>query len=79
MDEYDYLYSHFESSEKVSVSSFSTIKIIGKGTYGEVVLVKKRDNGKIFAMKIVKKKVVEFRSQKDNIRSERNILVSCLF
>lgn len=75
MDEYDYLYSHFESSEKVNLSHFTTMKVLGKGTFAKVVLVRRRSTGKFYAMKIVKKKLVEFKCQKENIKSERKILV----
>jgi serum/glucocorticoid-regulated kinase 2 len=31
------------------------ISVIGKGSYGKVILVRKRDNGKLYAMKVLKK------------------------
>ena len=50
------------SSLKVSVDDFEYIMNLGRGAFGEVVLVKKRDSqqdddkGKYFAMKIMKKR-----------------------
>ena len=41
---------------KVSKDSFSSIKVIGTGSYGTVMLVKKKDTGKLYAMKVLKKK-----------------------
>ena len=32
------------------------IKVIGTGAYGKVLLVKKRNNGQLYAMKVLKKK-----------------------
>ncbi len=61
--------------EKVSLESFNTISVIGKGSYAKVCLVKKRDTGKIYAMKIVKKDQICKRRQQNNIMTERNILI----
>lgn len=40
---------------KLGIEDFNTVKIIGKGAFGEVRLVQKKDTGKIFAMKSLKK------------------------
>ena len=39
----------------VGVRDFQTIKVIGKGSYGKVLLVKKKDTQKMYALKILKK------------------------
>lgn len=39
----------------VRMDDFSAIKVIGKGSYGKVILVKKNDTGQLFAMKRLKK------------------------
>ena len=44
------------TNKKLTVNDFSAIKVIGKGSYGKVLLVAKNDDGKIYAMKILKKK-----------------------
>lgn len=31
------------------------ISVIGKGSYGKVMLVKKRDSGQLYALKVLKK------------------------
>lgn len=41
---------------KIGPESFTTLKLIGKGSYAKVTLVKKIDDGKVYAMKILKKK-----------------------
>ncbi len=41
---------------KVTKEDFSLIQVIGTGAYGKVLLVKKKSNGKCYAMKILKKK-----------------------
>jgi serum/glucocorticoid-regulated kinase 2 len=35
---------------------FLLIQVIGTGSYGKVLLVKKKTNGKLYAMKVLKKK-----------------------
>lgn len=44
-----------KTEQSVSLDSFSTISVIGKGSYAKVILVKKKDSGEFFAMKVVKK------------------------
>lgn len=39
----------------VTVDSFLTLSVIGKGTYAKVLLVKKKDTGQYYAMKVLKK------------------------
>jgi len=55
---------------------FTTVSVIGKGSYAKVALVKKRDSGELFAMKILKKEKVEARKQEKNVKTERDILLT---
>ena len=51
------------------------LSVIGKGSYAKVVLVKKKDeNSKVYAMKILKKKYIEKKKQENHVMIERNIL-----
>lgn len=40
---------------RMSVSDFQPLKVIGKGAFGEIRLVQKIDNGRIYAMKSMNK------------------------
>ena len=40
---------------RLGVEDFITVKVIGKGAFGEVRLVQKADTGKIYAMKTLRK------------------------
>ncbi len=38
---------------KVTIEDFELIRVIGKGSFGKVTLVKKKDNSKMYAMKVL--------------------------
>ncbi|KAJ2783076.1 Serine/threonine-protein kinase [Coemansia javaensis] len=59
---------------KLSVGDFQTVKVIGRGAFGEVRLVQKRDTGKIFAMKILRKSEMIKKDQLAHVRAERDVL-----
>ena len=61
-------------NKKLTVNDFTTLKVIGKGSYGKVLLVKKNDDNKIYAMKILKKKAMIKRNQVNHIKTERKIM-----
>ena len=44
--------------QKISKDDFKIIKVIGRGTFGKVFMVKKKDSDKIYAMKVLKKEQV---------------------
>ncbi|KAF2072955.1 hypothetical protein CYY_005721 [Polysphondylium violaceum] len=54
--------------------SFESIKIIGRGAFGEVRLVKMKKNNKYFAMKKLDKSKMIEKQQTIHVRSERDIL-----
>ena len=60
--------------KKLTVNDFTTLKVIGKGSYGTVLLVQKNDDQKIYAMKILKKKAMIKRNQVNHIKTERKIM-----
>ena len=62
-------------SNRVDSDSFVTVSVIGKGSYAKVILVKKKDTHQYFAMKILKKSMVELRKQELHVKNERDILV----
>jgi protein-serine/threonine kinase len=48
---------------KISLNNFKTVKLIGKGAFGEVRLVQKTDGGNIYAMKTLQKDEMVKRDQ----------------
>ncbi|KAF8351434.1 kinase-like domain-containing protein [Amanita rubescens] len=59
---------------KLGLGDFRTVKVIGKGAFGEVRLVQKKDTGKIYAMKTLKKEEMMKKDQLAHVRAERDVL-----
>jgi protein-serine/threonine kinase len=57
-----------------SPDNFTTIKIIGKGAFGEVKLVQRKSNGMIYALKCLVKSEMFKKDQLAHVRAERDIL-----
>ena len=51
------------------------LSVIGKGSYGKVLLVKKNDTGELYALKVLKKQEILRRNQVEHTMTERRILV----
>ncbi|XP_076971920.1 serine/threonine-protein kinase MRCK gamma isoform X2 [Tamandua tetradactyla] len=54
---------------------FEILKVIGRGAFGEVAVVRQRDSGQIFAMKMLHKWEMLKRAETACFREERDILV----
>ncbi|KAK0239165.1 AGC/NDR protein kinase [Armillaria nabsnona] len=73
-------YSKMESQHlrlrrtKIKLADFRTVKVIGKGAFGEVRLVQKVDTGKVYAMKSLQKAEMLKRDQLAHVRAERDVL-----
>lgn len=59
---------------KETPQNFQTIKIIGKGAFGEVKLVQRKTDGKIYALKSLIKTEMFKKDQLAHVRAERDIL-----
>jgi serine/threonine protein kinase len=55
-------------------SDFKMISVIGKGSFGKVVLVSKKDTGHLYAMKILSKEHCVRRRQVRHTKTERDVL-----
>lgn len=62
------------TNNKMSIDDFVIMKVVGKGSYGKVLLVKRNDDQKIYAMKVLKKKHMIKKNQVEHIKTERKIL-----
>ncbi|KAE8452378.1 Cobalt uptake protein cot1 [Mollisiaceae sp. DMI_Dod_QoI] len=59
---------------KDSPDNYQTLKIIGKGAFGEVKLVQKKQDAKVYAMKSLIKSEMFKKDQLAHVRAERDIL-----
>ncbi|KAM3559761.1 hypothetical protein ARSEF4850_003988 [Beauveria asiatica] len=72
-----YVEALYQRTEKkhYGPSDFEILKLIGKGTFGQVYQVRKRDTQRIYAMKVLQKKVIVQKKEVAHTVGERNILV----
>ncbi|KAM5473496.1 Serine/threonine-protein kinase [Microsporum audouinii] len=72
-----YLQMSFQKTDKkhFGPNDFQILKLIGKGTFGQVYQVRKKDTQRIYAMKVLSKKVIIQKKEIAHTLGERNILV----
>ncbi|KNC46138.1 AGC protein kinase [Thecamonas trahens ATCC 50062] len=59
---------------KVSMDDFDLIKVLGKGTFGKVFLVRKKGSETVYAMKSISKGLIIKQKQVANTIAERHVL-----
>ncbi|XP_065161808.1 ribosomal protein S6 kinase alpha-5-like isoform X1 [Atheta coriaria] len=71
-------YVNLSGAERVDMSQFDLLKVLGTGAYGKVFLVRKRggsDNGRLYAMKVLKKAtIVQKKKTTEHTKTERQVL-----
>jgi len=65
-----------DNTETVKLEDFELLKVLGRGSFGKVMQVRKKSNNQIYAMKILKKKAIVARNQVEHTKAERQILQS---
>ncbi|KAI1631462.1 kinase-like protein [Biscogniauxia mediterranea] len=72
-----YVEAVYQKTEKkhYGPDDFQILRLIGKGTFGQVYQVRKKDTGRIYAMKVLSKKVIVQKKEVAHTVGERNILV----
>ena len=60
---------------KLSYSDFEHLKLLGRGSFGEVLLVRLKANKKLYAMKILDKNMLKQRKQQIHTKTERDLMV----
>ena len=66
-----------QPGQKISVDDFEYIKVVGRGSFGKVYLVKKKDTQMVYAMKILKKGQLIKMNLLTKTMAERKILEEC--
>lgn len=60
----------------MTVEDFELLKVLGKGTFGKVMMVKEKKTGKIFAMKLLRKDVILEKGEVEHTLTENRVLQS---
>ena len=64
------------SSGRIGVDDFQLIKVLGRGSFGKVFLVRRKSDLQIFAMKVLKKKHLIAKRQIEHTQTERWVLAT---
>jgi serine/threonine kinase 38 len=73
-----------ESRKKVTTADFESLAVIGRGAFGEVRLVRRKQKGddktnsdsKIYALKSMKKEMMVVKNQVGHVKAERDVLAT---
>ncbi|RHY09230.1 hypothetical protein DYB36_002197, partial [Aphanomyces astaci] len=67
--------SHMRQQRKrLTIQDFQSLAVVGRGAFGEVRLVRKKDSGEVFALKSMLKSSMVMKNQVGHVRAERDIL-----
>ncbi|POW08679.1 hypothetical protein PSTT_07357 [Puccinia striiformis] len=62
------------ANDPLTIDSFELLKVIGKGSFGKVMQVRKKDTGRIYALKTIRKAHIVSRSEVTHTLAERTVL-----
>jgi len=63
-----------ETGKTTTIKDFESLKVLGTGTYGKVMLVRHKINRKLYAMKVLKISVIKEKNQVEHTKTERRVL-----
>lgn len=61
-------------SKSINIHSFNLITVLGKGSFGKVLLMEKKDTKKLYAIKTIQKQKLYNAKKKDHAMIERTVL-----
>ncbi|KAG9126831.1 hypothetical protein FRC07_001783 [Ceratobasidium sp. 392] len=67
-------YEHYQTKRTLTPRDFEFMKLIGRGTFGRVFQVRKKDTRRIYAMKVLSKKEIIAKKEVAHTIGERKIL-----
>lgn len=62
------------TTQHLTINDFDLLKVIGKGSFGKVMQVRKKDTGRIYALKTIRKAHIVSRSEVTHTLAERTVL-----
>ena len=63
-----------QHQEPLTIESFDLLRVIGKGSFGKVMQVRKKDTGRIYALKTIRKAHIVSRHEVTHTLAERTVL-----
>ncbi|XP_078143142.1 serine/threonine-protein kinase Sgk2b [Centroberyx gerrardi] len=66
------------AGSQVKPSDFDYLKVIGKGSFGKVLLARHRKSGGYYAMKVLQKQIIVKRKEQRHVMVERSVLLKGL-
>ncbi|EFP11338.1 CRE-AKT-1 protein [Caenorhabditis remanei] len=63
--------------DRITMDDFDFLKVLGKGTFGKVILCKEKRSHQLFAIKILKKEVIIAREEVAHTLTENRVLQRC--
>ncbi|KAK3895161.1 hypothetical protein Pcinc_001127 [Petrolisthes cinctipes] len=66
------------TKKSLSPSDFEFLSVIGKGSFGKVLLARYHEDGKVYAVKILNKKLIVRRNETAHVLSERSVLIKMM-
>ncbi|XP_006631342.1 serine/threonine-protein kinase Sgk1 [Lepisosteus oculatus] len=70
--------SSLAEETQVKPSDFDYLKIIGKGSFGKVLLARHKESAKYYAVKVLQKKIILKKKEQKHIMAERSVLLKNL-
>lgn len=61
-------------NKSLNIDDFDLLKVIGKGSFGKVMQVRKKDTNKIYALKAIRKSYIVSKSEVTHTLAERTVL-----
>eukprot|EP00002_Diphylleia_rotans_P035644 TRINITY_DN7799_c0_g1_i2.p1 TRINITY_DN7799_c0_g1~~TRINITY_DN7799_c0_g1_i2.p1 ORF type:complete len:497 (+),score=96.49 TRINITY_DN7799_c0_g1_i2:110-1600(+) len=69
------IHLHLESIQgHIGLESFDKLSVIGKGGFGKVMVVQKKDSKRIYAMKVLKKEELIEQQEVEHVMSEQQVM-----
>lgn len=65
-----------DASSKMTLEDFEMLKVLGKGTFGKVMLGKEKKTGNVFAIKLLRKDVILAKDEVEHTLTENRVLQS---
>ncbi|CAO3637524.1 unnamed protein product [Cunninghamella blakesleeana] len=67
-------YKPQQQSQPIAFDSFDLLRVIGRGSFGKVYVVRKKDTNRIYAMKVLRKSRIISRSEVTHTMAEKTVL-----